>query len=667
MAPNETEAIRIGGLCLCVSLFQCATLKRYVIQIQKVQKILLLVRTHLTFRVMIVGGILLSFGMYLLIFAPRTIVFSYSGDNCVGQLTLLPRLLNADKGRSYQLRVTDTIDIAGYPVVGRKVCVAPSTSPKEGKVNVGIAPFGWIVARKTFTIETPRAPLVSVASLAESIPATKSLKIPISSQDTVFDYNLVAGTTRTTCSSSTHVLECDIAQMKLIQGQIYTLKIERQFQEQREVVAQKEIKVLEAVRVTHSSVQADQILYDKPTTFTIQVDKALVSANASLERLDGEVAHEELSTVSVTGTDITVKPKSELARDIAYRLTLTQAEAVDGSVTSAAYTITFHLSGGPKVSSINIGSYGYDQGNGIVIQFDQAIGAGQDIARFVHVSGAGAASVVSSGSRVTVRPNAMGRCVDFSITVDKGLVSEYGITSTVGWSFASRMRCGTVSTIGYSVQNRPINAYYFGDGATTMLFAGAIHGNEISSKYLMDALVSYLEEHVREIPSDRRVVVVPMINPDGVAAGTRYNAHNVNLNRNFATTNWVSDTVVSGGSVEQGAGGSSSLSEPEASALVALTQSLQPRLVVTYHSQGSLINSNDVGIAATLGPQYATMTRYKFVSSEATTGTFGFEMTGTYEDWLAERSTPAILIELPTNTGRFFTQHTAAIWTMIRG
>jgi len=632
-----------------------------------VKKILLFIRAHLTFRVMIVGGILLSLGAYLIIFAPRTIVFSYSGDNCVGQLTLFPRLLNADKGRNYQLRVVDTIDIAGYPIVGRKVCIAPSTSPKEGKVNVGIAPFGWIIARKTFVVETPRAPLVSIASLAGSIPATRSLKIPISSLDTVFDYSLIAGAARTTCSSSAHAIECDIAQMKLTQGQTYTLKVERQFHEQREVVAQKEIKVLEAVRVTRTSVQPEQIIYDKPAAFTIQVDKALVGAKVSLERLDGESVHDESSTVSVVDTEITVKPANELARDMAYRLTLTQAEAVDGSVTSEAYPVTFHLSGGPKVASTNIGSYGFDQGSTITIQFDQAIGAGQDIARFVHVSGAGAASIVNSGSKVTVRPNVMGRCADFSITVDKGLVSAYGVTSTGGWSFASRTRCSTMSTIGYSVQNRPINAYYFGDGATTMLFTGAIHGNEISSKYLMDALVSYLEEHAREIPSDRRVVIVPMVNPDGVAAGTRYNAHNVNLNRNFATTNWVSDTVVSGGSVEQGAGGSSALSEPESAALTTFTQNLQPRLVVTYHSQGSLINSNDVGIAATLGPQYAAMTKYKFVSSDATTGAFGFEMTGTYEDWLAERSTPAILIELPTNTGRYFTQHTAAIWTMIRG
>jgi len=632
-----------------------------------VKKILLFIRAHLTFRVMIVGGILLSLGAYLIIFAPRTIVFSYSGDNCVGQLTLFPRLLNADKGRNYQLRVVDTIDIAGYPIVGRKVCIAPSTSPKEGKVNVGIAPFGWIIARKTFVVETPRAPLVSIASLAGSIPATRSLKIPISSLDTVFDYSLIAGAARTTCSSSAHAIECDIAQMKLTQGQTYTLKVERQFHEQREVVAQKEIKVLEAVRVTRTSVQPEQIIYDKPAAFTIQVDKALVGAKVSLERLDGESVHDESSTVSVVDTEITVKPANELARDMAYRLTLTQAEAVDGSVTSEAYPVTFHLSGGPKVASTNIGSYGFDQGSTITIQFDQAIGAGQDIARFVHVSGAGAASIVNSGSKVTVRPNVMGRCADFSITVDKGLVSAYGVTSTGGWSFASRTRCSTMSTIGHSVQNRPINAYYFGDGATTMLFTGAIHGNEISSKYLMDALVSYLEEHAREIPSDRRVVIVPMVNPDGVAAGTRYNAHNVNLNRNFATTNWVSDTVVSGGSVEQGAGGSSALSEPESAALTTFTQNLQPRLVVTYHSQGSLINSNDVGIAATLGPQYAAMTKYKFVSSDATTGAFGFEMTGTYEDWLAERSTPAILIELPTNTGRYFTQHTAAIWTMIRG
>ncbi|MGB4948466.1 MAG: DUF2817 domain-containing protein [Candidatus Competibacter denitrificans] len=615
----------------------------------------------------LVGGLLFSFGAYLIIFAPRMVLFSYNGANCVEQLTVLPQLLKADQGRGYQLRVVDTIDIAGYPVIGRKVCATPVTSPKEGRTKVGIAPFGWLMARKTFTIETPKAPLVSVATMNESIPATRSLKIPISSPDTVFDYNLIVGATRTTCDSSERAIECDVAQMKLTQGETYTLKVERQFHEQREVVAQKEVKVLEAVHVKHASVQPDQVIYDKPANFTIQTDKALVGAEVLLERIDGELSHDEQVTVDVADTQITIKPTGELPRDTVYRLTLAHAEGADGSVIAAAYPITFRLSGGPKVTGTSIGAYGVDQNSIVVIQFDQAIGVGQDIARFVHVSGAGAASIVNSGSRVTLRLNAMARCTDFSITVDKGLISEYGITSTNGWSFASRTRCSTISTIGYSVQNRPINAYYFGEGATTMLFTGAIHGNELSSKYLTDALVAYLEEHAREIPSDRRVVVVPTVNPDGVAAKTRYNARNVNLNRNFPTTNWVSDTAVSGGTVEQGAGGSSSLSEPEAAALAAFTQSLQPRLVVTYHSQGSLVNSNDVGIAATLGPQYATMTRYKFVSSEATTGVFGFEMTGTYEDWLAERSTPAILIELPTNTGGYFSQNAAAIWAMIRG
>lgn len=605
---------------------------------------------------------------YMLIFSPRAIVFSYAGDNCVTQLSLLPTTLHFATNDRYKVTLKDEVRIGNFPIATRSLCVTAKLAPSKDAVHINVSPAGWLLARKTYVIKAEDRPKVSLASLQVPISATKPVKLTLSAPDYLSTYVLSTNTAQSTCRSDEKVLNCNTANLELQQGTTQEVSLKRYFVGKLvDVISKDQVEVLSAVSVKDSSVKNNQTVYDKPSIFTIRVDKALVGAVASLERLDGELAHEELSTVSVAGAEITIKPTSELARDTAYRLTLMQAEAVDGSVTSAAYPITFHLSGGPKVSSTNIGSYGYDQGSGIVIQFDQAIGASQDITRFVHVSGVGAASVVSSGSRVTVRPNAMGRCVDFSITVDKGLVSEYGITSTVGWNFASRTRCGTVSTIGYSVQNRPINAYYFGEGTTTMLFTGAIHGNEISSKYLMDALVSYLEEHVREIPSDRRVVVVPMVNPDGVAAGTRYNAHNVNLNRNFATTNWVSDTVVSGGTVEQGAGGSSSLSEPEASALVALTQSLQPRLVVTYHSQGSLINSNDVGIAATLGPQYATMTRYKFVSSEATTGTFGFEMTGTYEDWLAERSTPAILIELPTNTGRFFTQHTAAIWTMIRG
>ena len=61
---------------------------------------------------------------------------------------------------------------------------------------------------------------------------------------------------------------------------------------------------------------------------------------------------------------------------------------------------------------------------------------------------------------------------------------------------------------------------------TRVLVVGRIHGNETTGIAIADAL-----EH--RAPSDLDLWIVPHLNPDGVAADTRQNAHGVDLNRNF--------------------------------------------------------------------------------------------------------------------------------------
>lgn len=613
---------------------------------------------------MFVGLFLLFFALYVVAFWPRTIIFSYSGNNCVSQLSLFPRLLQASGNSSYKLTVTNTVDIAGYPVIGRQVCVTPESAPREGKAKVGLAPFGWLLARKTFTVETPAAPVVSVATLTGSVALADALQVPISAKDIVYSYDLAAGKGSTTCQATDKALACDLSEMQLVQGQQYVFTLERSFNDFRETIGQKELKVLDPVRIEQSSVQSGQTVYDKPSGITIKADKPLKQANAVLERTDGGSVKEEAATVKVTDKQITVTPAAELAREAAYRIRISDAKGMDGSTLAEPYVLPFQVSGGPKVTGVSIGSYGVNPAQAITIQFDQPIKSTQDIGRFVHVNGI-AASVTKSGNRAYVRLSSAGTCSAFTITVDKGLMSDYDIVSSSAWQYTSRTRCSTVATIGYSVKSRPIYAYSFGSGANTILFTGAIHGNELSGKYLMDDWIQYLEQHAQSIPADKRIVIIPSVNPDGVAAGTRNNAHDVNLNRNFSTANWSPDIQLSGGGIDEGAGGASPLSEPEAVALAQFTQGLQPRFVVSYHSQGSLVNSNDVGSAATLGPKYAAMTGYAFVASTATGEAFGYEVTGTYEDWLAERSIPAILIELPTNSGRYLSRNLDAMWTIV--
>jgi hypothetical protein len=69
-------------------------------------------------------------------------------------------------------------------------------------------------------------------------------------------------------------------------------------------------------------------------------------------------------------------------------------------------------------------------------------------------------------------------------------------------------------------------------------------------------------------------MVVPCWNPDGLQAGTRYNANGVDLNRNFPTGwNPHSDEPP----------GPGPLSEPESQALHSLILEIQPRKIVSLH------------------------------------------------------------------------------------
>ena len=282
----------------------------------------------------------------------------------------------------------------------------------------------------------------------------------------------------------------------------------------------------------------------------------------------------------------------------------------------------------------------------------------------MSVSGA-TARVQRGESTITVSYSGAQRCAPIVVTVGKRLLSKHDVRQDSPITFRTRTTCHTVESIGTSSQGRPIYSYVFGGGSKTYLFSGAIHGNELSSRTTMERFIDDLEAQPGRIPAGVRIVVVPVSNPDGGQIGARNNARGVNLNRNFPTNNWTANTEVSNGRVEKGAGGSTAGSEPETKALMSLTQRYAPRLVVTHHAQGSLVNSNDVGVALSAGRTYARLARYWFIPNSQTTATFGFVMTGTYESWLLERGTPAILIELDTHTGYHYARNSAAMWAML--
>src|SRR6266496_773744 len=129
--------------------------------------------------------------------------------------------------------------------------------------------------------------------------------------------------------------------------------------------------------------------------------------------------------------------------------------------------------------------------------------------------------------------------------------------------------------LGRSWQGRPITAVEVGNPAGThMLVIGCIHGNETAGIAIADALE-------RLAPRDLDLWIVPDLNPDGVAADTRQNAHGVDLNRNFPWR-WRPLSGVY-------ASGPRPLSEREARIAHALILRLHPHLTIWFHQHLDMV------------------------------------------------------------------------------
>jgi protein MpaA len=132
--------------------------------------------------------------------------------------------------------------------------------------------------------------------------------------------------------------------------------------------------------------------------------------------------------------------------------------------------------------------------------------------------------------------------------------------------------------IGRSVEGRPIVAVHSGDpeADVEVLVVGAVHGNEAAGLPIARRLIA------AGAPRGAQLWVVPSLNPDGVAAGSRGNAHGVDLNRNFPF-----DWRPLGGLEYSGPG---PLSEPEARAAHRLIRRERPDVTIWFHQPLGLVD-----------------------------------------------------------------------------
>lgn len=132
--------------------------------------------------------------------------------------------------------------------------------------------------------------------------------------------------------------------------------------------------------------------------------------------------------------------------------------------------------------------------------------------------------------------------------------------------------------IGHSVQGRAIVGIRTGSPkpAVKVLVIGAVHGDERAGMRIAQLLIAL------GAPRGAELIVVPTLNPDGVAADTRGNAHGVDLNRNFPF-DW---RPLGGGEYS----GPRPLSEPESRAAQRLILREKPEVTIWFHQPFGLID-----------------------------------------------------------------------------
>lgn len=238
----------------------------------------------------------------------------------------------------------------------------------------------------------------------------------------------------------------------------------------------------------------------------------------------------------------------------------------------------------------------------------------------------------------------------------------------------------TKSVIGTSVEARNIEAYTFGTGETDLLFVGGMHGGyEWNSILLAYEMIDYLKSNPSMIPSNVKIHIIPDINPDGLFAATglegefaaidvpsnsaipvgtgRFNAHDVDLNRNFACK-WAPESSWRGATVSAG---TSAFSEPEAQALRNYVTNITPEAVVFWHSQANNVYASECENGV-LPKTLSLMNAYSTAGNYGAVPVFdAYPITGDAEGWLASIGIPAVTVELGSHDSIEWQQNLAGM------
>jgi len=191
--------------------------------------------------------------------------------------------------------------------------------------------------------------------------------------------------------------------------------------------------------------------------------------------------------------------------------------------------------------------------------------------------------------------------------------------------------------VGRSVEEREIRALVVGRAESAAIIFGAFHGDEPESAELAFRFAEYLWRNPEDARG-RRVVIVPEVNPDGLASRKRTNANGVDINRNVAVSNWMPR-----GRKTRSFGGELPSSEPESRVVLRLMQRYRPEVVVSIHSirSGRQCVNYD-------GPAKELAERMSKLCGYPAKGSIGYPTPGSFGTYAGKQlGVPTITLELP--------------------
>lgn len=222
-------------------------------------------------------------------------------------------------------------------------------------------------------------------------------------------------------------------------------------------------------------------------------------------------------------------------------------------------------------------------------------------------------------------------------------------------------------TIGLSGQGRPITAVRIGDGPHKLVIVGDTHGGpEANTFQLTTQLIDYFRANPQEVPPNVRLYLIPTLNPDGLALGTRFNGRGVDLNRNMNTdldgcaeNDWRVRVEGAYGVVSD-TGGPYPDSEVESRLIRAFL--LDASGAIFLHSNAGLVFPAfcEHGPSIALGEVYAGAAGYTYSRYWP-----NYTITGGMHDWASSLGIAAITPELTTGDGVEFAQNLAGVQAVL--